>query len=110
MVDQTITNPISGSSLDFSKSCLGVNQDVREDPELDNLIKKFQLSSSLNLIKPFPKNVVSDHVKCIEVNISHFPVRHPWAQLLSSEYKHCNSSHSTPAVSDINVGRPEPEM
>ena len=47
---------------------------MREDPELDNLIKKFQLSRNLNLIKPFPKNVVSDHVKCIEVNISHSPV------------------------------------
>ena len=35
VVGQPITHPISGSSLDFSLTCPGVNQDVREDPELD---------------------------------------------------------------------------
>ena len=35
---QPITDPISGSSLDFSQTCPGVNQDVREDPELDNIV------------------------------------------------------------------------
>ena len=35
VVDQPITDPISGSSLDFLKTCLRVNQDVREDPDLD---------------------------------------------------------------------------
>ena len=39
VVDQPITDPISGSCLDFSLTCLGVNQDVREDPELDNRIE-----------------------------------------------------------------------
>ena len=37
MVGQPITDPISGSSLDFSKTCPEVNQDVRVDPELDNI-------------------------------------------------------------------------
>ena len=82
---------------------------MREDPELDNLIKKFQLSSSLSLIKPFPRNVVSDHVKCIEVNISHSPVTAipgPSCSPLNINI----ATVPTPAVSDINVGQPEPEM
>ena len=38
VVDQPITDPISGSSLDFLYTCLEDNQDVREDPELDNYV------------------------------------------------------------------------
>ena len=37
MVGQPITDPVSGSSLDVSKTLPGVNQDVREDPKLDNI-------------------------------------------------------------------------
>ena len=34
-VDQPITKPITGSSLDFLETYPGVPQDMREDPELD---------------------------------------------------------------------------
>ena len=47
VVDQPITDPISGSSLDFLETCLGVNQDVREDPELDNIIHVILLKNVL---------------------------------------------------------------
>ena len=51
-MDQPITNPISGSSLDFLQTCQGVNQDVREDPELDNIVSglMFGLNEAKNNI------------------------------------------------------------
>ena len=61
-------DPISGSSLDVVSTCPGVNQDAREDPELDKRTLLVVLSD----------NIFFTNVQYINVLLCIFLVVYSW--------------------------------